>query len=87
MGFTLTWTFLDSNSGQPIQGLDIVISDTYTDSNCMGGQTTYPSHTLTTDGNANVSQSYGNGLCGTDHIKLVSQSNSDYLSTTNRYTI
>ena len=87
MGFTLTWTFLDANSGQPIDGLNVVISDTYTDSNCMGGQTTYPSHTLTTDGNGNVSQSYGNGICGTDHIKVVSQSNSDYLSTTNRYTV
>ena len=87
MVFTLTWTFLDANSGQPIDGLNVVISDTYTDSNCVGGQTSYPPRTLTTDSYGQVSQTYGNGLCGSDQIKVVSQSNSYYLSSTNRYTV
>ena len=87
MGFTLTWTFLDANSGQPIYNLPVTIYDTYADSDCLGGSTVYPSQTLNTDGNGNVSQSYGNGACGTDHIKVVSSASNGYLSTTNRYTV
>lgn len=87
MGFTLTWQFLDANTGIPIIGLPINIAHTLTNADCFGSVDYYPETTQDTDSTGSVSQNFGGGMCGSDSISVSSAGTNSYLGTLHKYKV
>ena len=87
MGFTLTWQFLNANTGIPIMGLPINIAHTLTNADCFGSVDYYPETTQDTDSTGSVSQNFGGGMCGSDSISVSSAGTNSYLGTLHKYKV
>ena len=87
MGFTLTWQFLDADTGIPIMGLPINIAHTLTNADCFGSTNYYPTTTQDTDSSGQVSQNFGGGMCGSDSISVSSAGTNSYLGTLHKYKV